>query len=201
MGFFLNLLLLSVANLKQFWGKFWVSFTVSSAPPFQVRTVPLERRMREELALRRPIRSKVLVMILRVRGRTERQGSSYGLPASHRSLSWWVWVQMSTVSAGVRSSWGCLSPFGAPSHRERRVAGWVLFHEISRKLEIERGASGLLSPLTFLLVPSFSYISYPHFWGGPAATQEVCCSRRLPASNAHTRLHLPREPLAFFFFF
>lgn len=58
MGFLLSLLLLSVANLKQFWGKFWVYFIVGLAPPFlprQVRTVPLERRAREELALRSAI--------------------------------------------------------------------------------------------------------------------------------------------------
>lgn len=34
--------------------------------------------------------------------------------------------------------------------------GWVLFNEASRKLELEWGTSGLLTPLTILLMPFFS---------------------------------------------
>ena len=87
----MSLLLLSVANLKPFWGKFWVYFLVSLALPFlpgPVRTVPLERRAREELALRSPIPFSLLGTVCDSRAeRKDREAGVFSGPGCISQIS------------------------------------------------------------------------------------------------------------------
>ena len=123
------------------------------------------------------------------------------LPAYHRPLSVGLGsdVECRRCEGGRCGLPGDVPHLCAPSCEEIRAAGWVLFHKTSRRLDLEWGVPGLLVPLTTLLMPSFSYFSLSSLSSGvgglrPEASQEACCSCRLPASKGNIRLHFLGRP-------
>lgn len=147
---------LLIWGLWVFWGKFWVYFVDSLAPPFppgQIRAVPWRRKQGDELALRCPPPSRCLLATVfdAEGGRKARRGGSLVLfrPACTSLLSLWVSLDPDNNDVSRCDDSGCDLLGDAPPYL-------CSFSGRNENWEPLETCPHPLIPLTALSMPSFS---------------------------------------------